>query len=160
MSPEIIRAALGRYLGERVKAEKGVISEAMDFDDASSKLGGAGNARWHLVFGWDGYDSYEDGDLGELNTIAWSGYYVIVERAKGLTLKAAADVPELERLVGKVIAWLKALHFQDKDGNVACFEFKRSGWERVHSDEGWRRHEIQVRLLTALSAAEPVTVAL
>jgi hypothetical protein len=155
MSPEVFRNALEAYLAPLVKAHKGTLSMALDFDDASTRLGMAPTG-WQLVFGWEGFDSFEDGDLSTLDSIVWSGYFFIVERNKGLPAKAGGDLPALERLVGLVISWIRAVRFQDDSGNTAGLDFQRSGWERVQSDQAWRRHEVQARLLTALSAAPEV----
>lgn len=159
MTPELVRKALVDYLEPRVKALKGCVSEVGDWDEVAERLG-QGPAGWSVIVGWDGYDSMEDGDLGDINEISWSAYYFIIERPRGLGAKAGRDIGSLESLVATVIGLVKALRLQDALGNVGSFEFQRSGWDRVAGDKNWRRHTVHARLLTALSAAEPVVVQL
>ena len=157
---EAILHALEDHLTPIVEASQGKVYALQDPAEVESKLGETPAGAWSLLMCWEGYAPFEDDPIPN-SGLEWTNFVFIIETNRGMPMKRGKDLPHFSALVEQVIQWLRAIQLTDSAGNSAVhgMEFRGSAWLGSEK-ETFRRHRVVFRVPYALTAPEPVQVAI
>lgn len=129
MDATTILNAAGDYLKTKVEAAGGVFELSGTVDDTLAKLAQS-PGRWRVLLQWQRED-----DQGSTRTATIMKLLLIVQQAKGLNVRAGADVsvargsdPSLLERVEQTRQWMRGLRLQHAQIGGRGFEGGASYW--------------------------------